>query len=362
MTEARLVLLVLVAASGLGCADVDDATDAGVRGDGGGDSSDSRPANPYGCQVGESVQLAPQPPDVLILLDRSESMAMAFGSSTRYQAVAALLAELVGSYARRVRFGYQELPGQQGCAGPGMAACCVSPPTVGVSLAAEAAVASALASAWPVAGGTPTAAALQVARAYYDGLADGIDHRYVLLATDGTPNCTLAGTLAEGQTPDAPACADALAQVSALYAAGVRVIVLGVGLDLAGAAGEGAACLDSLAHAGGAAASPGSPGYYVAGDPEQLRRAIEQIFGGVARPSCVLYFSPPVLDPAGMAVFLDGQRIPQSSVNGWEPDDSEHPRWVRINGEYCDQIQSFEVTNVVARFKCPPTCVDITGC
>ena len=346
---------------GLACAELDESADGGGRRDAVGASLEGGSANLPACSAKEAVQLDPQQADVLILLDRSGSMDTAFGSSTRYQSVASLLADVAASYAGRVRFGFQELPGRQGCGGQALAACCASPPTVGVAWDNTAAVVAAIAGAAPLDGSTPTAAALQAARGYYDSLGDGIENRYVLLATDGAPNCTLAGALSSGGTPEAGACADALAEVGALVADSVRVIVLGVGPDLADDATPGATCLDAMAHAGGSAASPGSPGYYAAGDTGQLQLAVEQIFGGVARPSCLLRFRSKIQDTSTIAVFLDGQRIPRTTGNGWELDTTQDPPAVRITGEYCAEIQEFRVSSIEARFGCPP-CVDIAGC
>jgi hypothetical protein len=347
---ARLLFLV---ASGLACADVDDRTDAGVRQDAHGNAADGGVTKPLGCSFTQEVALVAQPADLLILLDRSASMDTAFGSGTRFQAVASVLEEVVTAFAAHVRFGYQELPGRQGCAGQTGASCCASPPTVGIGEDSAAAVVQAINAAGPMDGNTPTAAALRAAASYYGALLDGIDHRYVLLATDGAPTCTLTGALGRGATPADTACADALTEVAALVSAGVRVIVLGVGPDLADDATGKAACLDALAQSGGAAASPGSPGYYQASDPEQLQIAIAQIFGGLSRPSCVLRFPTGVDETKPVALYLDGQQIPRTSGDGWRLDTSENPPTARITGIYCDAIQSYQVKIIEAQFGCP---------
>lgn len=335
------------------CADVDDAVDAGKP-----DAADVAPdTDPTGlpCSAKQIFELSPEPADVLVLLDRSASMATAFGSGTRYQKVSTVLADVVADYAPYVRFGYQELPGRQGCNGDLL--CCASPPTVPIAANNAPAMLAAIAAADPVDGSTPTAAALQAAAAYYAGLDDGIANRYIVLATDGGPDCTLAG----GLSSDA-ACAEALAQVKGLVSLGVRVLVLGVGPDFADDTSGTAQCLDALARAGGAAASPGSPGYYAASDPEALELAIEHIFGGVSRPSCVLSFGSPVTDTYNVALYLDGQQIPRTSRNGWQLDTSVSPPRAVVIGAYCDAIQAFQVKTIEVRFGCPTTCIDIAGC
>jgi len=358
-----VALCALVMAGGLGCAEVRDPPDASPRRDALGPSAEAGPSNLPPCSAEEAVPLDPVPADVLILLDRSGSMGTAFGAGTRYDAVAATLVEVVGAYAQHVRFGYQELPGRQGCEGQGLDVCCVSPPVLGIG-ADSAAVVGAILAAEPVEGSTPLASTLQVALGYWSGLGDAVENRYVLLATDGAPTCTLTGELASGGVPTSPACADALAVVSALAAVSVRVIVLGVGPNLAENVAGGGPCLDALAHAGGAAASPGSPGYYAASDPEQLRAAVAQIFGGVTRPSCAFrLFEPGDNTEDEVAVFLDGQRIPRDKPDGWKlvEGSPKEPPFVRITGVYCDQIQAFAIREVKVHYHCP-VCVDVTEC
>ena len=274
-----------------------------------------------------------------------------------------MLSDLVATYAVHVRFGYQEMPGRQGCAAELVSGCCASPPLVGIADGNTQAVSAAIASAEPMDGNTPTAAALQAALAYYETLNDGIDNRFVLLATDGAPNCTLAGLLSIGDASDATgaACSDALSQVNALVALGVRVLVLSLGPGIADDVGGGAACLDALAHAGGDSASPGSPGYYAASDPVQLQLAMEQLFGGVKRPSCSVRFPDKVNYPLKIGVYLDGKSIPFGQADGWQLDSQSNPRAVVISGKYCDQIQSFQVTTVEVGYDCTP-CLEGQAC
>jgi hypothetical protein len=359
--ELGWTLLAVVLAGGLACADVDESVDAGARRDANGPLLDAGLSSAHVCTASQVVRLDLQPADVLILLDRSGSMDTAFGSGTRLQAVAALLADVVAAYAGHVRFGFEEMPGRQGCEGFLSSGCCASPPIVAVGDGNAGAVLDAIAVTAPADGNTPTAAALRAARTYYEGLADPVDNRFVLLATDGAPGCTLGGALASGDSLDSVACVEAVAEVSALVARGVRVIVLGVGPELADDSSAGPVCLDALAHAGGAAASPGSPGYYGASDPEQLQLAIERVFGGVSRPSCLLPIRTPVPDTSTIAVYLDGQQIPRKVGDGWSLETSQSLPTVLVTGAYCEQIERFEVSAVEARFGCPP-CVDIGEC
>jgi hypothetical protein len=352
---ARPSLFALFAAvAGLACAGVDHRTQH-ERKDAGGILFDARKADDeLPCSATGVMPLAPRPADVLVLLDRSSTMDTAFGAGSRQQALAEQLSDLVVSYQRHVRFGFMEMPGKTGCEGQA-GGCCVFRPLVDPALGNAAAMSVAIAEAAPVGGNTPTAAALLAAKIYFDRLDDGIDNRFILLATDGVPTCTLSGALSDGTLRTSPACSDALAEVESLVSSGVKVVVLSVGSELAGNTASG--CLDALAHAGGAAFSPGSPGYYAAADPAQLRTEMERIFGAVGRPSCALPL-PPGAKKGLIAVYLDGQQIPEvetTLADGWCRSCSGiFTTDILVTGAYCERIQRFEVDGFEAQYE--------TGC
>jgi len=356
VTRALASILVALAVAS-SCADVDDVVvDAAVATDAQDAAKpDTAEVRPPGCWDDPplSEDFDPRRADVLIVLDRSGSMETAFGSGTRYQAISAALSSVVRTYASHVRFGFQEMPGRQGCASTSLASCCVSPPLVPIADGNSEAIVGALAAAGPLDGNTPTAGALRAAREYYQGLDDGVDNRYVLLATDGVPNCDISGALAPSVTSkdSSGGCADAVAEVDALVGFGIRVIVLAMGQGLADDIGGGTACLDALAHGGGAAASPGSPGFYATSDPADLTFAIEQIFGGVTSPSCRIQLTqiPDHYSSRDEDVFLDGQKIDHLN---WGWDYSQNPPFVVISGSDCERIRHFEVSQITVKLAC----------
>jgi Mg-chelatase subunit ChlD len=363
MLVAALVTVLVV---GVGaCAGIDDgnhvAADASpsTRADAAGILLDARRSDGQLCTEPGVMPIAPQPADVLVLLDRSSSMETAFGSGSRYQAVSAVLSDLVTAFQYHVRFGYMEMPGRDGC-GEQAQNCCVSPPRVELELGNAQAMTSALAGAAPLGGGsTPMAAALLAARLHYGVFGGSVGNRYVLMATDGVPGCTLSGALSNGSASVSPACVDAKDQVDALVQSGVKVIVLSLGPNPTTSPDDD--CLEVLAQAGGAPRTQDGPGYYSAADPNALATAIEQIFGAFGTPSC--YLAVPAQagkDRPPVSVYLDGQEIPNSAANGWTWVDSSGQ--IAITGAYCKQIQQFQVGGFEALYPCPVGCIERGDC
>ena len=329
-----------------------------VQGDGGFDRPIATAADVAGvqaafqCAVDAAVNLNPSSAvDILIMLDGSESMSTGFGSGTRYGVVAGVLSDLVDAYQSRIRFGFATFPGEDtSCPSQTVTGCCAGPPSVGVAPNNGVAVQGALQSAPSLTGNTPTALALQRARKYYADLADRFADRYVLLATDGLPDCTLSGALSASQPVNADggltsACLDAITQMQALVKDGVKVVVLGVGAELNDDPAGPPECLTQMAQAG-------PMQYYSAASPENLKLALETIFGGATRTSCLLELDPPPSSPDSVSVYLDEQEIPQNPDNGWGFDgDTQH---IRIIGEYCVRIQHFRYSTIEARYGCKP--------
>jgi hypothetical protein len=345
-----------------------------VQGDGGVDGvtvadvqgSDAEPP----CTSKAAVQLEPRAVDVLIVFDGSESMGIAFGQGTRYSVLADVLSDLVDAYQLRIRFGLAQFPGADGsCPGESVMGCCAGPPSVEVALGDGAAVQEALKNAPTLAGNTPTASALRRAFEHYGGLTDGVPDRYVLLATDGLPSCTLSGELSSSQSADGEdglpnACRDAVSQVDALAGQNIGVLVLAVGAEPNDDPAGPPDCLDQMAQAGGMPKSSTGPGYYSVASPESLQETMEYIFGGLARSSCRFALVPAPDSTAQVTVYLDRDEIPrdQNRENGWDFDPAGERGNVRIFGEYCDRIEHFRYSTIGASYRCPSQCADEMGC
>jgi hypothetical protein len=229
------------------------------------------------------------------------------------------------------------------------------------------------------AGGTPTAAALSRALEYFttgDGSALEGD-RYVLLATDGGPNCnpelecdidscTLnmdglncggQNCCAESLDPDGPAsCLDedeTVAAVEALAGAGVRTFVVGIpGTSTYGAT------LDAMAAAGLAENPDGPPRYYRVesmGGTQGLAEVLTRITRGVIR-SCRLQLTstPDDADYEGLLnVEIDGVDVPQLGDDGWEVDRTTEPPTIVLKGATCEAIEARGAERVTITYGCP---------
>lgn len=227
-------------------------------------------------------------------------------------------------------------------------------------------------------GGTPTAAALARARRYFTtgaGAALKGEH-YVLLATDGGPNCNpklACGADActvnlDGQCPmavdnccdptEAGAGAEAgclddaagLAEIEALASAGVATFVVGIpGTEAY------ASSLDAFAVTGGRPNPDGPPAYFAVsakGGATGLADVLGVITQGLIT-SCRFRLDSAPPDPARLNVEIDGKAVPQTGADGWALDASADPPTVVLKGATCARIQSEGAQSVQVVYGCP---------
>ncbi len=228
-------------------------------------------------------------------------------------------------------------------------------------------------------GGTPTAAALERALQYFTsgGGKDLSGGKYVLLATDGGPNCNTGLTCSadactvnlDGQCPAAVAnCCDAamagsgaeggclddqatLSEIKALSDAGIDTFVVGI----PGSESYGST-LDALAQAGGRANPAAPPSYYAVSssgsDVGGLTSVLDSITSSLIK-SCRLQLesTPPSLEL--LNVQVDDQLVLQSGPDGWDLDTSSDPPTIELKGATCSRIESDGVQSVSVLYGCP---------
>jgi hypothetical protein len=176
--------------------------------------------------------------------------------------------------------------------------------------------------------GTPTAAALSSTTAYLKTVMDS-NKKFILLATDGQPNC--GGSPASINNVD---LAGASTAAAAANTAGFPVYVVGIGPSLSN--------LTQIAQAGG------TKDYYPVSSPQQLVDALAAISKLVGSCSFKTDTTPP--DPNNIAVYVNKQQVSQSANGGWIYDASSQS--VVLTGSYCDDINAGKDTAVQILFGC----------
>jgi hypothetical protein len=299
-----------------------------------------------GSCMATSVAVDPNVPNLYFVLDISGSMLRDHKWDNVRQAAASLIQEL-GTHAR---FGASVFPK------PMSNACDsgveVMPLRLGDTQGMTANYFMAATAVTPN-GGTPTAATLQALLPNLRGLR-GLT--FVILATDGGPNCnanvascpvdqctrnidqinaqcTPGGSVncCDASQP-AGGCLDGDATAQAvrdLRAAGVQTYVMGI----PGSAPY-APVLDQMAIAGGTARA-GQPRYYAVNTPDEaaLAAAFEEIAATVMR-GCALRLSDAVPNPNRVNLYLDGAVVPQGP-DGWSLDGQT----VTLQGSTCASFQ-----------------------
>jgi hypothetical protein len=334
------------------------------------------------------TDLAAEPPAVSILLvvDKSSSMTgtpPGF-SEDKWTALGAALGEALDTSQDKVAYGLDFYPFGDDRDPNATVEMCDMPSSadilvpIGAGASTVPLIVDALAEYEP-AGGTPTAAALARALEYFTN-GDGASiegERYVLLATDGGPNCNsdleceidsctlnMDGLNCGGQNccdamldPQGPqSCLDedeAVAQVAALADAGVKTFVVGI----PGTAAYGNT-LDAMAVAGQSENPDAPPSYYrvdAAGGTEGLAGVLTSITRGVIR-SCRLQLTSTPEDPdyeGLLNVEIDGATVPQMGDDGWEVDRSTSPPTIVLKGATCEAMETRGAEQVSITYGCP---------
>jgi len=317
--------------------------DAGVGVGGTGVAFDATPPMPTvdancGSTRNPTMRL---PPDLLLVFDRSGSMAAdpstgrncmpAATCPSKWNQATAAVNMAVASSQTTIEWGLKLFTtGGTGCAvTPGV--------QVDIALNSAPAIATALAGAGP-GGNTPTTLAVNLAGDYLASLTT-TNPRFIVLVTDGQPNC--AG--GNGGADDAAA----IAAVAAQAARGFGTFVIGV----ATASDQMATATLTGMSTAGMHARAGTPNYYVVNNTAELVTALDAIGTQVASCTFMLASAPP--DANNVVVLADGTVVPKATSptdNGWIY--GAGMTSVTLTGTYCQQVMSNTVKDVEVLFGC----------
>jgi hypothetical protein len=286
--------------------------------------------------------LTPLPADLLLVLDRSVSMGYDIASdtgctganppancTTRWSTMTTSLNQVLASSPADVQWGLKFFTS------PGGSKCTVNAGADVAIPGTSAQIQTAIAGTSP-GNQTPTTAAIQAAVAYLNTLNDSRSH-FILLATDGEPNCD-PGT---SGTVSPTTVANTAAAIKVAYDAGITTYVIGIGPTPGN--------LTSFAQNGG------TTDYYPATSPDQLTAALNGIVGKVA--SCVFSLGKVPPDPNNIVIEFNGDhslRPPRDTThtNGWDytsPADTT----VQVYGPWCDNITNGTYTTTEVLMGCP---------
>ncbi len=269
-------------------------------------------------------------PNVLIAIDRSDSMNQAIGQGqpSKWTVAKNTIDSLVTTYSNRIRFGLELWPGTNlSCSAGGT--CNAGKVFVDVGPGTATMVQDTLTMASTCSFMTPIAATLN-ALVTYAGLGDASRSNYVLLVTDGEENCNgdpgAAATALRGRTPE------------------VKTFVIGFGGQV------NATQLNDLATKGGTART-GTTKYYQADDAAGLESAFNTIVGSVV--SCSFTLSQQPDSPDRLYIYFGTTQIPRdtSHAMGWDYDPTSMA--LTFYGVTCDEIKAGTAGALVVSYGCP---------
>jgi hypothetical protein len=249
---------------------------------------------------------------MVLVLDRSNSMRESTPSGTKWS-------DLTGSIdnvlARRseVAWGLSLFPASDA------RACQTSPASITPVVGAATAISNLIRMSSPTGSGTPTRETLASGRS---------TRKYLLLATDGEPNCLPGAVDQSASDVDGTARA-----IRSLAEQGVTTFVLGVAVR-----SSSAAALAVMAQAGGHARQ-GMTAYYTAADATDLEGALDEVARQVAL--CTFDLSPPPPAGATLSLSIGGHTFARNASHvgdGW--DVTSAGRAVELYGAACDAIQA----------------------
>jgi hypothetical protein len=292
-----------------------------------------------------SVSVMPVPPDILIVQDKSFSMTMdpngrncapTAASCSKWSQVSAAMDTVVMATEGAVNWGLIFFASDNACG-------VNTTPNVSIAANNYTAVSQAYATNQPTSY-TPTEAAVNAAVAYMQTVPDQ-NPKYLLLATDGIPNCGAGDpTFMADDSPGATAA------VTNAAAAGFPTFVVGIGNTM------GEATLNMFATAGGEPQTGSADGnlFYEVNSTSDLVAALTKIVGQATSCTFPLTGVSGNLDKVAVsAKDASGNTIEimQDPVNGWSYTDATKTA-ITLNGDACNSLRSVTYTGFQFIYTC----------
>jgi hypothetical protein len=288
-----------------------------------------------GSSCGQTnVQVMPQPPDILIVQDKSLSMnqdSTGMDCNTqgcsKWSQVSAAMSSVVGATDSTVNWGLVFFGTDNQCG-------VTTKPVVTVGPMKGMAVQMAFATNQP-SSYTPTASAVDAAVTYMKTLTD-TNPKYLLLATDGLPNC---GNNGRGGNITADDSINAEAAVTNAKNAGYATFVVGIATTSDQTSTD---TLNAMAVNGGFPQMNAATQYYAVTDTQSLEDALSKIVGMVA--SCTIPLTNVPANLSNVAVSAKDSngnpvKIEQDPNNGWSYTNATM-NVIQLHGTACDNLQN----------------------
>jgi hypothetical protein len=295
------------------------------------------------------------PPQVIVAFDRSSTM------TPRVEALRKELTPALSDVDGAVAFGYVEFP-DKAC-DPSMGCCAASDLLVSPALTTGGAIGKLLAcdaNGRKCVDGpprTPSDDAFKKASVFFNGASSAEAERFVLMITDGAPNC--------GGIEDPCGRARAIAHDMWEGSLSVKTVILAISPEAR------FSCLRGIAEAGGdvffrSTATMGLPFVYLddVTVPADVKNAIALALAPIKARSCVVRLAGSRSRPEDVTVRANGQAVNYDATHadGWDFDD-RNGRQIHIYGPKCTQLQmgTIKPTNVQATVVCT-ACGDRIDC
>jgi hypothetical protein len=297
---------------------------------------------PATCGVATTT-LFPRPAEVMLVLDRSTTMAEALptNETDKWTATVSGIESAVQASQDATAWGMMLFP-----KATDDSACCQMPANdlspvaeVAPERQSTSAISAALAQSAPTGIGAPTARALIQAANYL--VARGTStSKYIVLASGADPTCASDGLCTGASTTDYARTKDTVAHVASVL--DIPVAVAGIALPATGNAIQPNSLVQlftDLANLGGMPnTTKGQAAYYAAGSGADLTAVLGTLSSQMT--SCSFALPGPVAWPDNVVVILSETRIAQdiSRQNGW--DYADRGTSVVLFGKPCDDARN----------------------